>query len=100
MAKLIDRGSAGPDHPIYSGGLEIFSRQGSKPSAPTPLTSAKNTTAKSAVGNKYQFDGINPDIRYSIRTSEGVNQPDVIIGSTLGTASKHPDYAAAKGRDL
>ena len=26
--------------------------------------------------------------------------PDAIIGSTLGSASKHPDYAAAKGGDV
>ncbi|MGP4763474.1 hypothetical protein ACTXP8_27280, partial [Klebsiella pneumoniae] len=26
--------------------------------------------------------------------------PDAIIGSTLGSASKHPDYAAAKAGDV
>lgn len=97
MAKVIDLGSAKRDDPIYSGGYEIFSRQGSKPSSPT---SSKTTTAKLAVGNNDRSDGSELGIRYSIRTAEGVNQPDVIIGSTLGAASKHPDYAAAKGGDL
>jgi adenine/guanine phosphoribosyltransferase-like PRPP-binding protein len=92
MAKVLPGRSAGPNDPIYSGGLEIFSPQEFKPSSTTSPTSTQITTAKSAVSN--------PNIRYSVRTSEGVNQPDVIIGSTLGAASNHPDYAAAKGGDL
>ncbi|MEF8689850.1 UNVERIFIED_CONTAM: PLxRFG domain-containing protein [Comamonas sp. A-3] len=38
------------------------------------------------------------DIAFS-RTS-ATSMPDAIIGSTLGSASSHPDYAAAKGGDI
>ena len=42
--------------------------------------------------------GMARDIAFS-RTS-ATSMPDAIIGSTLGTASSHPDYAAAKGGDI
>lgn len=35
MAKVIDRGSAKPDDPIYSTGPEMFSLQRFRPSTPT-----------------------------------------------------------------
>lgn len=35
MAKGIDRGQAPPDHPMFSGGPQVFTPQGYKPS-PTP----------------------------------------------------------------
>ncbi|WP_145914904.1 PLxRFG domain-containing protein [Comamonas thiooxydans] len=38
------------------------------------------------------------DVAFS-RTS-ATSMPDAIIGSTLGSASSHPDYAAAKGGDI
>ena len=34
------------------------------------------------------------------RSDSAAAMPDAIIGSTLGSASKHPDYAAAKGGDV
>ncbi|WP_315534100.1 PLxRFG domain-containing protein, partial [Delftia acidovorans] len=34
------------------------------------------------------------------RSDSAAATPDAIIGSTLGSASKHPDYAAAKGGDV
>ncbi|WP_310637529.1 PLxRFG domain-containing protein [Delftia acidovorans] len=34
------------------------------------------------------------------RSDSAAITPDAIIGSTLGSASKHPDYAAAKGGDV
>lgn len=34
------------------------------------------------------------------RSDSPAAMPDAIIGSTLGSASKHPDYAAAKGGDV
>ncbi len=34
------------------------------------------------------------------RSDSPATTPDAIIGSTLGSASKHPDYAAAKGGDV
>ncbi|WP_315128084.1 PLxRFG domain-containing protein [Comamonas antarctica] len=34
------------------------------------------------------------------RSTGSTSLPDVIIGSTLGSASSHPDYAAAKGGDI
>ena len=42
--------------------------------------------------------GMARDIAFS-RTS-ATSMPDAIIGSTLGTASSHPDYAAAKGGNI
>nr|WP_279088094.1 PLxRFG domain-containing protein [Comamonas thiooxydans] len=42
--------------------------------------------------------GMARDIAFS-RTS-ATSMPDAVIGSTLGTASSHPDYAAAKGGDI
>jgi hypothetical protein len=42
--------------------------------------------------------GMARDIAFS-RTS-ATSMPDAIIGSTLGSASSHPDYAAAKGGDI
>ncbi|MDH1477557.1 PLxRFG domain-containing protein [Comamonas thiooxydans] len=42
--------------------------------------------------------GMAGDIAFS-RTS-ATSMPDAIIGSTLGSASSHPDYAAAKGGDI
>lgn len=42
--------------------------------------------------------GLARDIAFS-RTS-ATSMPDAIIGSTLGSASSHPDYAAAKGGDI
>ncbi|TYK72093.1 PLxRFG domain-containing protein [Comamonas sp. Z1] len=42
--------------------------------------------------------GMSQDVAFS-RTS-ATSMPDAIIGSTLGTASSHPDYAAAKGGDI
>ncbi|MEQ6475132.1 PLxRFG domain-containing protein [Comamonas sp. wu1-DMT] len=42
--------------------------------------------------------GMVRDIAFS-RTS-ATSMPDAIIGSTLGTASSHPDYAAAKGGNI
>ena len=42
--------------------------------------------------------GMARDIAFS-RTS-ATSIPDAIIGSTLGTASSHPDYAAAKGGNI
>ena len=34
------------------------------------------------------------------RSDSAAAMPDAIIGSTLGSASKHPDYVAAKGGDV
>jgi hypothetical protein len=56
MAKVIDRGSYPPDHPIYSGGYEIFSRHGSSPSL--------KSTAKSTAGET-------PDISSSADETSG-----------------------------
>jgi hypothetical protein len=97
MGKATYKGLVPKDDPMFSTGPEIFSRQGSSLSS---TTSAEKTTAKSAIGINGQFNGSNPEIRYSIRTSEGINQPDVIIGTKLGAANNHPDYEAAKGGDL
>ena len=47
MGKIIDRGSAKPDDPIYSSGL-ILGGQRSKPSAPTPPAAAAATTPPSS----------------------------------------------------
>ncbi|MEQ6437219.1 PLxRFG domain-containing protein [Comamonas sp. w2-DMI] len=39
-------------------------------------------------------------IAFSRAPAATSNMPDAIIGNTLGAASAHPDYAAAKGGDL
>lgn len=48
-------------------------------------------------GQRAATDRIEPV--FSRSDSPGTT-PDAIIGSTLGSASKHPDYAAAKGGDV
>lgn len=52
MAKVIDLGSAPPDHPIYSGGPEMFSPRAFRPSSTSsaPAT-AGETQAKSTVSS-------------------------------------------------
>ena len=54
MAKGTHRGSAGPDHPIYSGGLEMFSHPGSTPSsAPSARSTFWVTPEKSSSASEY-----------------------------------------------
>lgn len=48
-------------------------------------------------GQRAATDRIDPVFS---RSDSPATTPDAIIGSTLGSASKHPDYAAAKGGDV
>lgn len=49
MAKVIDKGQAPKDHPMFSGGPQLFSPQRFKPqSAPTPPTTDGETQEASA----------------------------------------------------
>lgn len=59
---------------------------------------ARNIRSPWAKFNPKKVDSAN--ILHSIRGASGVDQPDVLIGSPLGAAQNHPDYAAAKGGDI
>ncbi|MDR3018634.1 MAG: phosphoribosyltransferase [Delftia acidovorans] len=48
-------------------------------------------------GQRAETDRIEPVFS---RSDSPATTPDAIIGSTLGSASKHPDYAAAKGGNV
>lgn len=48
-------------------------------------------------GQRALLDRVEPTFS---RSDAAVATPDAIIGSTLGSASKHPDYAAAKAGDI
>ena len=49
MAKVIDKGLAPPDHPIYSGGPEVFSPRAFRPSSTSSVpATAGETPAESS----------------------------------------------------
>ncbi|WKL18674.1 PLxRFG domain-containing protein [Comamonas testosteroni] len=44
--------------------------------------------------------GVNTSQDIAFSRTSATSMPDAVIGSTLGSASSHPDYAAAKGGDI
>ena len=44
MAKIIDEGLAPPDHPIYSGGWEMFSPRAFRPSSTSSVPATDGAT--------------------------------------------------------
>ena len=100
MAKVTHHGSASQDDPIYSGGYEIFSRQGSNPSLKsTAKSTAEETQDESSSVKRTPVDPAIGAVRateqrFGTDTKENKEEHRTYLQRTLGRVKNNPEAKA------